>query len=549
MTFFRSFNPVWNFRDLTGLPLDDTYWAFFLENTIPYVPQAIYATPSGTPLANPLQLTAAGTLPIDVYFDPAKTYRIAIRQGQNESDPLIWLAENYTPAGVGGGSTSASLSSDNQMTNPQFSLVSFDEEGSMSISSSGTYQVAPGWELVLAGTGTATITREALTSAEPNPTNAPYALRLNLVGWNNSGTYLKQRFDQAGMLWSSSPAVNLYVSSSVTAKLKTGANATISARLVDSNASDLELVLPSSTVTQIYTQFTGVSDVMPQPTNTDQPPAAWVEYRLILPGSIDILVTSFQVISTALQNKYNYEQETIERQLDHTYHLARPIVPVGTVIDYFGFGAPEHYLICNGTNTYSRTTYYELFNALTTTETVTLTSGAATFDVADATDYCIDMGLEGDGIVSGSVITGISGTTITMDNNATSTGDSSVRFFLAGFGDSATTFAVPDLRDFVVAGVGGSLFGTASNGLGAKGGAASHELTIAEMPLHDHPGSTVGVGVGGNSTTGPGIYVQPTNGPTSVTVAAQGGGTLNVKGDPHSIVQQTKLARKLIRFE
>jgi len=549
VTFFRSFNPVWNFRDLTGLPLDDTYWAFFLENTIPYVPQAIYATPSGTPLANPLQLTAAGTLPIDVYFDPAKTYRIAIRQGQNESDPLIWLAENYTPAGVGGGSTSASLSSDNQMTNPQFSLVSFDEEGSMSISSSGTYQVAPGWELVLAGTGTATITREALTSAEPNPTNAPYALRLNLVGWNNSGTYLKQRFDQAGMLWSSSPAVNLYVSSSVTAKLKTGANATISARLVDSNASDLELVLPSSTVTQIYTQFTGVSDVMPQPTNTDQPPAAWVEYRLILPGSIDILVTSFQVISTALQNKYNYEQETIERQLDHTYHLARPIVPVGTVIDYFGFGAPEHYLICNGTNTYSRTTYYELFNALTTTETVTLTSGAATFDVADATDYCIDMGLEGDGIVSGSVITGISGTTITMDNNATSTGDSSVRFFLAGFGDSATTFAVPDLRDFVVAGVGGSLFGTASNGLGAKGGAASHELTIAEMPLHDHPGSTVGVGVGGNSTTGPGIYVQPTNGPTSVTVAAQGGGTLNVKGDPHSIVQQTKLARKLIRFE
>lgn len=326
-TYFRSFNPVWNMRTLTGLPLDDTYYCFFLQNTIPYTPETIYATPSGTPLSNPLQLTAAGTLPIDVYFDPSLVYRIEVRQGDQQSDPLIWLAENYTPAGGSGGSSgSASLSSDNQMTNPQFSLVNFDADGSISISSAGTYEVAPGWELVLAGSGTATITREALTSAEPNPTNAPYALRLNLVGWTSgSGTYLKQRFDQAGMLWNSSSTVDNYVSSAVTSKLGSGANNTISATLVDSNGTQIATILSTTTVTQTYAQFTGVG-VVDAPSNTDTPPAAWVEYRLLVPGSVDLLVTSLQVISTATASQLNYEQETIERQVDHTWHIYRDSV-------------------------------------------------------------------------------------------------------------------------------------------------------------------------------------------------------------------------------
>jgi hypothetical protein len=374
---------------------------------------------------------------------------------------------------------------------------------------------------------------------------------------------------------------------------------------VDSNASDLELVLPSSTVTQIYTQFTGVSDVMPQPTNTDQPPAAWVEYRLILPGSIDILVTSFQVISTALQNKYNYEQETIERQLDHTYHLARPIVPVGTVIDYFGFDDPPHYLTCDYT-AYSRQTYYELFSKITKVETVTLTNASTTFTVVSSALYRIGMGLEADGIPDNTTITNISGTTvtmssaatatastpvrffasaktfsetvsltnasptftvasaanyaigmrltgtsipastvilnivgttITMNNNATSTVSSSVTFYSAGAGDNDTTFNVYDLRDYIVAGVGGSLFGTASNGLGAQGGAASVTLTGANMPTGT-PFNTVSSGSSIVATSGGGV-----------NVPSSGNGWTSGSASAVSIVQQTALGRKLIRFE
>lgn len=542
MTFFRSFNPVWNFRGLTGLPLDDTYYAFFLENDIPYIPQNVYNTPSGTILANPVQLTAAGTLPVDVFFDADLVYRIEIRAGNTQADALIWLIENYTPDGTGGGgSITNTLSSDNQITNPQFSLLNF--ESSLSITSAGTYEVAPGWSLVLAGAGMATVTREALTSAEPNPTNAPYALRLALSGWTSgTGTYLAQRFNHAGMLWSSTSTVDNFVSSSITTKLACGANTNISATLVDSNATTLATILPVTTlVNQTYTERAG-SATMPVPSNPMPPGAAWVEYRLIIPGTIDILVTSFQVISSATSAQLRYEQETIERQVDHTYHLAYPIVPIGSLIDFMGFEIPAHYFDCNG-DAKNRVTYELLFNAITKRETVAITSGVATFTVASITDLWIGMALEGDGIQVGATILSLAGTTVTMDLNADDTGNFVVRFFAAGVGDGSTTFGLPDLRDYVVAGSGGELFGVTNNGIGKKDGASSHEIKVAELPPHTH---TTAVPVAASSGGGAVAISGPFNlGAPQVITSSNGSGI----SDPMTIVQQTALARKLIRFE
>ena len=82
--FIRAPNPIWYMTDLTGLPLNDTYYAFFLTNTIPYIPQAVYQDPNGiSPWANPLEFQPSGTLPNNLYFNPNLVYRIEIRQGHN----------------------------------------------------------------------------------------------------------------------------------------------------------------------------------------------------------------------------------------------------------------------------------------------------------------------------------------------------------------------------------------------------------------------------------------------------------------------------------
>lgn len=331
---FRGSNPVWLFDDLVGNILDDTYWFFVLQNDIPYLPATVYHDPSATiPWNNPIQFLANGTLPIDIFFDPTAVYRLEIRHGNTQTDPLIYLIENYEFGESGAGPVSASISTQNQITNPQFSLINFTSPLTATSVSVSSVDIAPGWTLYLTGTGSYTITRNALNSAATNPTNAPYSIRLQLSGWTTA--ILSQRFEQNGVLWA-----GLNVSGSVTARDQSGGSQ-ITGQLLDSDANVLGVIIPLTNLTGTMIEYKG-AHTLAASANTNIPPAAYIDFQLILEGTSDVEVTSFQVVANNIPNlQSSYEQTTVNRQMDQTFnYYANSLImqPKDTILAGWDFG-------------------------------------------------------------------------------------------------------------------------------------------------------------------------------------------------------------------
>jgi hypothetical protein len=534
----RGFNPIWFEVDLQGKLFDDTFYLFVLENTIPYMPATVYHDPDlNTPWTQPIRFLANGTLPVDIYFESDVVYRLEFRQGPTQQYPLIYEVDNYV-AGTGGSAPvdTVAFASSNEITNPQFALMNLQNPVTISGTDPAPIELAPGWTLLLAGTGTVTITQVPLNNSNSNPSNAPYALRLTMNGWTSGSAMLRQRFIQNGMLWA-----NKIVSTAITAQVN-GTTQTISANLVDSNNSVVANVLPLTSVNEAWNEYTGHAQ-LPATTNPDVPPSAYLDYLLLLPSNIDIYTTSVQLVVQDLPVEPSFDQDSINRQIDHTYNTAYPIVPVGAIIDFGGFVIPQHYYLCDGT-AYDRVRNYLLYNALTTIETVTLTSGINTFIVASGVNYHIGMAIEGTGIPASTTISNIVGTTITMSANATATGPNAVTFFAWGNGDGSTTFNVPNLGGFVTAGTGASLL-TGTNGVGLTGGEATHVLSITEMPSHTHTvtSSTPIYNTGGGLTEA--IVPQQNNASTLITFPATNTGG----GGAHNNVQPTALVKKCIRYQ
>lgn len=540
----------------TGAPLSGGK-VYFFRDSQRSTPKPVYqitgAYPVYTyvPLPNPVILSSIGTFedamgnpvipyfyPYDANLDPDYYFvRVTssddVPQFTRENVPFNPLENNSEVLNV----------ITNELSNPQFSVVNFDTSSGDYIYSIGTVtdqviNIAPDWDLVVscASSGTVTLNQTTPSGAENIVTNPGTILVINSSGL--SKLWLRQRIVGSPNLWGLG-----FISATFVAKNFGGSPVDIKLYYSQSNGdlatTPVPIVEKTLASSVDYAACPGNAPIrMSDSINTF--PTAYIDIYFDVPRNVQIGITSVMATGTGETNfpEIIYDQEPNPRQIDHLYHYAYPIIPIGTIIDYAGFTIPQHYLDCDAA-AYNRITYQQLFNTLTKVETVTLTTGLDTFTVVSSADYWIGMAIEGSGVPASTTISNIVGTTITMSNLATSTGASDVRFFSSGAGDGSTTFNVPDLRGYVIAGVHGTIFPSNSNGVGLHGGFAEHTLLDVELPPHQHSYNSP---VGGNTANGYPTAFGPQSIP-ELTGSGPGAST------PFSVVQPTALYKKCIRFE
>ena len=321
--FIRGPNPIWFFSDLVGQPVDDTYFAFFLENVSPYLPQPVYVTPNGTLWSNPIEFQPSSGLPDNIYFDPDLVYRIEIRQGPDSSFPLIYLIQNYTISGTGGGGGGGAIpldTSENIITNPQFADIYFSSP--LTINTAGTTHIAPGWDLITSGAGQTVITQIPYAGTNNSFANPPYSLTFTSSGWGS--VFLVQRLHNNGAIFNKGA-----VAGSITA-FSTGAQTQLTLSYVPSDGGTAKQILSSVQILLgTFAEYKNAINITGDSTNSDIPPAAYVDIQFTLPiGTItltNIQVTG-QTAPLADPNNFvapSFQQQTYERIVDHEFHVYR----------------------------------------------------------------------------------------------------------------------------------------------------------------------------------------------------------------------------------
>lgn len=217
--------------------------------------------------------------------------------------------------------------------------------------------------------------------------------------------------------------------------------------------------------------------------------------------------------------------------------LAIPTLPAGVEVPFAGLVPPAGWYMEYG-QTVSRTGDAALFQAICPTYTgLTITNGSATVSgFATTANFKAGYGFETPGLTGPTTIaTIVNNTTITLNNTATANA-TTARILPFGVGDGLTTFQLPDSRGYVYAGIdnplgngtagiitaaGGGFDGTKIN----SGGTQNITLTVAQLPAHAHPGSSVAI-----TDTG---HVHGTT-PASPIVEVSGGGSLTFTAGSNS---------------
>lgn len=158
---------------------------------------------------------------------------------------------------------------------------------------------------------------------------------------------------------------------------------------------------------------------------------------------------------------------------------------------------PSGWLECNG-SLVSRTTYSNLFTALTIQQTGSRTNSSTSITgLSDTSSMVIGYYVGGSGITNGTTIAGIpGGTSLTLSLAAVSTGSGTIIVSPFPLGNGTTTFTLPNMTDtgrFARSrSVGGLQSGAYQTNQFAQHLHAVGLTTSTESAAHNHAGTTTG---------------------------------------------------------
>jgi len=255
---------------------------------------------------------------------------------------------------------------------------------------------------------------------------------------------------------------------------------------------------------------------------------------LIIPGAIDVLTVAGDTAVLLSEGSGNWRVALYSRGTGEA--LANPAVPVGTVLTHSGLTAPTKYAFGYGQDL-DRTTYSTLFDAVTSVQTVSRTSGSPTLTgFTDIEQFGSGQPIEGTGIPASTTVSSCTGTSCTMSANATTTGTSDVRVIPWG-ATNTSTFKAADCRGSYFAyrenmgatsagRLTSTYFGGTTSRTGAFGGQDSTTLVAGNHASHTHALS------GGSVTTSSdGAHTHLTSGVIRTgTVVVNEGATSTVMG-------------------
>jgi hypothetical protein len=223
---------------------------------------------------------------------------------------------------------SSNGNSDNQISNPQFSVVNFNGSTTISLTGSGTSTVpiAPDWNLVIgySGTGSVVVTQNAIAGRTNIVTNPPYSLTLAPSG-NISSLSLVQTLNSNPGIWAGSYLATNFV---------LGASAPTTTVTFTPSTGTATTLLSTNNPNGTSTQFSDTV-LLPASNNTSAPPTGNSTIVITFSTTLSTTITSIQVLSVAGNiTGVVYEQESVNRQVDHLFNYYNALLQYKPIPSY-----------------------------------------------------------------------------------------------------------------------------------------------------------------------------------------------------------------------